>query len=237
MRRFVVLVGLLLIAGCAGENLPKYPMMEPGPSLVAMRDRSSGIKDISGQGAVTLINPRGGSVRLNAAFVFAPPDRARVRAYKFGQAVLDLTVKPEGLWLFLPRRDAHENDIRTASGNTGRAIRQWLLLIAGESQGGDATAHGAKLLVTRKMDDGTTLQTEIDRSTLTARQYTLTDPNGIQRFRLTLDHYMQVQSTVWPGRIVAQGPMGKIIIEMRDVELNEAPDGVFDPPVRAEKLP
>jgi outer membrane lipoprotein-sorting protein len=211
--------------------------MEPGQSLAVMRERSAAARDISGQGAVTLINPKGESVRLNAAFVFAPPDRARVRAYKFGQAVLDLTVTPESLWLFLPRRDAHEGDIRSGSANTGRAIRQWLLLIGGPSQSGAATTHGGKLVLTRNMEDGSTLRTEIDRATLTARQYVLSDAQGTERFRLTLDHYRQVQSIVWPGRIVAQSAMGKIVIEMRDVELNAAPPGAFDPPARAEKLP
>ncbi|HEV7299517.1 MAG TPA: hypothetical protein VGN72_09155 [Tepidisphaeraceae bacterium] len=237
MLRTIILACLAFACGCAApkEDIPTYPLMDSRASLATMRARAEQVQDISGQGTVTLTDPNGGTVQFDAAFVFGPPDRARVRAYKFGQAVLDLTVNPDGLWLFLPRQDARADQVRSASAGTGRAIRQWLQLLAGDKAGGSVQLTGQKLIVTRHEELIT--RGEIDRPTLTARSYTMSDRDGTQHFSLTLDRYRQVGPTVWPGRIVATSASGKIVIQLRDVELNVAAPTAFEPPPRAERLP
>jgi hypothetical protein len=158
-----------------------------------------------------------------------------VRAYKFGQAVLDLTVKPDGLWLFLPRQDSRAGQVRSASSDTGQAIRQWLQLLAGDREGASVQLTGQKLFVTWHEEMIT--RGEIDRPTLTARRYTMSDRDGTQHFSLKLDRYRKVGPTVWPGRIQATSRSGKIVINLRDIELNVAAPAAFEPPPRAERLP
>jgi outer membrane lipoprotein-sorting protein len=238
---YVFVVLMVAIVGCAPktiENIPRYPLMDPAASLATMRDRANGVRDISGQGAVTLTDARGGSVRLDAAFVFAPPDRARVRTYKFGQAVLDLTVTPNELWLFVPRKDERADQLRAAAGSTGRAVRQWLELLAGgdAAAGGEAEVVGDRIVVMQSQD-GLTTRSEIDRATLTARKFMIIDSTGKQQFTLTLTNYRQVGPAVWPSKIRAVSPTGTIDIESRDVEANVAPPAAFTPPARAERLP
>ncbi len=240
LRAFAVILLLTSIIGCKAnpqENIPRYRPMDVQASLQAMRDRSAAVRDISGEGAVTLTDEKGGSVRLDAAFVFAPPDRARVRTYKFSQAVLDLTVKPDGLWLFIPRQDDRASQLRDAAGNTGQAVRQWLALLAGQEvqQGDDVKIVGDRIHITRKTD-GLTTRSEIDRATLTARRFAVVDSAGVEQFTLTLSDYRVLEPTVWPGKIIAVSPTGTIVIESRNVEANVAPAAAFNPPARAERL-
>jgi outer membrane lipoprotein-sorting protein len=240
MQRLSVVACILLAAGCAQrENIPTYPPMDAQQSLATIRQRSAQIQNVSGEGAITLTDPTGRSVRLDAAFVLAPPERARVRAWKFGQAVLDLTILPEGTWVYLPRaEDDHAEQLRAASGNTGRALRQWLGLLAGQldTPQSSARVEGSRIIVTRPASDGMMLTAIVDRATLTPRRYALKDVAGRERFTLSLDHYRLLGPTVWPEHVEARSESGTIAIEMRDVELNDAAPGAFKPPARAVEV-
>ncbi|CAN5432424.1 hypothetical protein BH09PLA1_BH09PLA1_12530 [soil metagenome] len=238
--RIALLALLLAPIGCAPrENIPTYPNMPPADSLGQIERRSSVIGDISGEGAIVLIDPKGQSVRLDAAFVFAPPDRARVRAWKFGQAVLDLIVTGDGSWLYLPRQDKHADQLRSASTDTGRAVREWLALLAGgfDPKQDAVRESESQWIVTRPMAHDATLLAMIDRPTLTPRRYVMRDDRGRERFTLTLSQYRAVGETVWPMRIEAKSDSGLVQIDMRSVELNSAPSSAFKPPSRAERLP
>jgi hypothetical protein len=228
------------IVGCAQrENIPTYPSMDAQQSLRAIRERSAQVQNVSGEGAITLTDAKGQSIRFDAAFVFAPPDRARVRAWKFGQAVLDLTIVREGTWLYLPRgEDGHAEQLRSAAASAGRAVREWLTLLAGQLDTPETSVRieGSHLIVTRQAPDGLTLTATINRDTLTPRRYALKDNDGRERFSLALDQYRVLGPTVWPSRIDAKSDTGRIGIEMRDVELNDAPPGAFKPPARAVEV-
>src|SRR5438105_2819264 len=92
-----------LIAGCATpERIPKYPPMPPDQALKLLADRAHVIHAVTAQGTITLTRAKGDTVRLDAAVVLDPPTRARLRAWKFGHAVFDMTLTPEGLWLVAP---------------------------------------------------------------------------------------------------------------------------------------
>lgn len=233
--RAACILSLIALVGCTQrENIPTYPQMSIADSLKLMQERSSKIKDISGEGAITLTDPKGQSVRLDAAFVFAPPDRARVRAWKFGQAVLDLTVTSEATFLFLPRKDGHADQLRSASGDTSHAVREWLnRLSRGFDASGDVSESGSQLIVKTPQS----LVAYIDRKTLTPRRYVALDEAGRERFALTLSQYRTIGDTVWPMRIEAKSPSGLVRIDLRNMELNTAPDSAFKPPARAERLP
>jgi outer membrane lipoprotein-sorting protein len=229
----------VLIVGCAGapkESIPTYPLMDVQQSLAAMQQRNEGVESITGEGTVTMFDAKGGSVRLDAAFAFALPNATRIRAYKFGQAVLDLTVKSEEVWLYLPRQDGRAQDVRKASRSVAGAVELWLQLLGGGAAFGSWDTAGNKFIITDPRDR-TTMRLEIDRRTLTFRRCAMFGDEESEQFTLDLDRYRQVGNTVWPGRIKATSASGTILIEMRDVELNAAPPAAFQPPPRAERLP
>ena len=236
-----ILAIAIALAGCraAQDPIPVYALRPSGESLDVIRQRSAQIHDISGQGDITLTNAAGNSTALDGVFVFAPPDRARVRAYKFGQAVLDLTITPDGSWLFLARSDEHAGQLRSGSNDIGHALRQWLILLADPVGGADVSFEETptQLIVHRSLSADTNVICMIDRATLTPREYRLLDRQGNVRFTLRLDAYRVVGPTVWPTQIRAISPTGTIAIDLHDLSADVAPARAFDHPARAERLP
>lgn len=240
VARTTLILAMFALIGCARkENIPSYPMMSETESLDLIKQRSQDVRDVSGQGTVMLTDAKNNSVRMDAAFVFAPPNRARVRAWKFGQAILDLTLTKDETWLFLPRRDDHADQIKTASTETSRALREWLKLLAGDlsASGATITSTSREITITRPAEqDGQRIVCTIDRATLTPRKYELIDAQSRSHFSLTLSRYQTLGATVWPTQIEASGGTGRIEIVLRELLLNNAPEAAFKPPARAERL-
>jgi hypothetical protein len=236
----LVILMLPLVAGCAHEHIPTYPPMGDDQAITILHDRAQAIHTISAQALVTLTRSNGESVRLDAAVALQPPERARLRAWKFGQAVFDVTVTPQGLWLIVSRNDEHHQELLTAGSNAGKLIRQWLGLMTGSFEG-DARVVGRTsrtLQLQQPGEDGTTLECILDLKTLTPRRYAVRDRAGAERFSLVLSHYAEIGPTVWPRRIEAVSESGRIAIDLHDVEINsDLPPGAFHPPARAVKLP
>src|SRR5262245_2021549 len=93
----------LWCGGCApAEQIPTYPLMGPQQTLRRLSQRASEVHAVSGQGNLRLIRENGDGVLLDAAIAILPADRARVRAWKFGSAVFDLTILPDGVYLYAP---------------------------------------------------------------------------------------------------------------------------------------
>ncbi|HEY1629606.1 MAG TPA: hypothetical protein VGF52_07085, partial [Tepidisphaeraceae bacterium] len=223
----------LLLAGCEAEHIPTYPPMPASQATRILADRSRSIRNISAQGLITLQRTDGQTVRLDAAMAIERPGNARLRAWKFGQAVLDITLTPQGLWI-VALRDA------TAFGDkTANLTRRWLGLITGtfDDPGVIADESGPRLVLKQQTNDATIL-CEVDRKTLTARRYLLRDRQGQDRFTLTLSRYAQFNGIVWPRRIEAVSDAGRIVIDLHDVQINgELPASAFHPPARAMKIP
>src|SRR5262245_46809970 len=99
-----LLITLIFITGCAskGPPLPKYDWVDSQNALRILHDRAESIKTVSGTATIDLENAEGDSVRFDGAVAMAPPDRFRMRAWKFNQAVFDLTLTPDGLWILTP---------------------------------------------------------------------------------------------------------------------------------------
>jgi len=151
---------LVAVAGCrAPEPIPTYPSASASESFDRMQARAAQMRDVSGEGEITLVNADGNSVRLDAAFALAPPDQARVRAWKLGQAVLDLTVTGNGAWLFLPRTDEHAASLRSAAGDASRALHEWLALLSNRPDAGasDVRTTSDQFIITRSGKDASTI--------------------------------------------------------------------------------
>jgi hypothetical protein len=236
----------LLICGCATPrpNIPSYPPLDPPDTLRILAERSEHIRALSAEALVTLARDDGQTIRLDSALVMQPPDHLRLRAWKFGRAVFDLTVTPDGAWLIAPDDEQQREQIRRAAASTTQFARQWSMLMGaffGEPDLQVVHIDSRLMRVQLPPRPGQpTIVCEIDRPTLTPRQYLMLDDRGDARFRfrMLLDRYDLVDGIPFPRRVRAISDQGRIAIDMRSVELNgELAPAAFRPPRRAEKLP
>lgn len=244
VRSAVILASLLVAAGgCTHrfeEKIPTYDLMDAPSSLRALSERARLVKTLSGEGLITLTRADGESVRLDAAMAMRPPERARLRAWKFGRAIFDLTVAPEGIWIVAPEDPQRKEQITSAGVSAAKLARTWSVLSGGFFDGADLRSElrDGLMIVRRESPGEPAVVCEVDRRTLTPRRYVMIDDKGAQRFSLTLDHYRQFGDAVWPTRLIAVSDGGTVHVELRGVEVNpELPAGAFVPPRRAEKLP
>jgi outer membrane lipoprotein-sorting protein len=240
---FVALL-LLLAGGCAhhvsNENIPHYPQMDAPASLRHIAEQARQVKTLSSEGLITLTRPDGESVRLDAAMAMRPPELARMRAWKFGRGIFDLTVTPDGVWAVIPEDPKRKEQITSAGVSAAKLAKTWSILAGGffDSPGLTTEIKGPNLFVRRQSSDEPVVVCEVDRDTLTPRKYRMLDDKGVTRFSLTLDDYQQYGQVVWPTKLTAVSDSGTVEIELHDVEVNpELPAQAFVAPRRAEKLP
>jgi outer membrane lipoprotein-sorting protein len=245
-QRLLFLVLLFATAsGCARrppaeKGLPVFGNVDNATALRVLDERARAVRTLSSQCDLTLTRPDGQTVRLDGAVVMAPPDRLRLRAWKFNQAVLDLTLTPEGLWVMTPDDPSRRERVLPASLSAAQLGREWALL-SGSFFGDPALSVrevGDRLAVTKTVEDGRTIVCDVERSTLTPRRYRMFDAGGRARFTLTLSEYGMFEEIPWPTRLDAASGEGRILIRLKDVELNgELAPNAFKPPRRAEKQP
>ena len=249
-RLFGLLAALLPFAaapGCtshprnAAAALPTYPWVDEQTALRTLAARADAVRTVQAEASMTLTRAGGDSVQLDGAVVLAPPGRARLRAWKFNQAVFDLTLTPEGVWVMAPTDPGRREKVMPATAGAAQFVRNldWVTgAFFKESGLVVETPRGKPLVVSKVLDDeGRVLRCEVERDTLTPRKYTLLDPAGKGRFVLTLGDYQDFGGIVWPKRLRARGDTGTIDVRLRDVEFNTDPaPRAFVPPRRAEKL-
>jgi outer membrane lipoprotein-sorting protein len=233
---------LFAAAGCARKppptDLPTYAGLGDAAALKVLAERAAAVKALSAECRLTLTRPDGQSVRLDGAVVMQPPDRLRLRAWKFNQAVFDLTLTPDGLWVMTPGDEARREKVMPASLGAAQFGREWAILNGAFFLERDLIAGGDRrwLDVRRRLGDGRTILCRVDRRTLTPRRYEMRDASGDVRFRLALSDYRVVSGIPWPMALAARSGDGRIDVRMKGVELNqELAASAFRPPRRAEK--
>ena len=231
------------------ERLPTYPWVDDATALRTLAERGRAVKTLSAQASITLERPDGQTVRLDGAIVMEIPGSLRLRAWKFGQAVFDLTYTPDGLWIEVGGDSSRRRDVMPASLSAARMAKTWALLDGEffngpfDSAGAVVDRGGPTFTARRAMsDDSPPVSCDIERATLTPRRYHLDDPGrdsaGKSAFTLSLGRYADFGGVVWPTRIVATSAGGTVTIVLRDVEINgELAPNAFVPPRRAEKQP
>jgi hypothetical protein len=235
----LLLFGLLLAAGCAArsdEKLPTVKWRDHDEALRILAERAQAVRTVTAEGLITLIRPDGESVRFDLAMVRDRDRGVRLRAWKLGRAVFDLTMTPDGVWLLTPDDPSLKQKVRTAGVSARQLLDAWEMF-NGEffvSGNGDFQ-HRAGVLRYATSN----AFCEIDRRTLTPRRYALVDATGRQRFVLALSDYREITRIPFAHRYVATSrDEGEIRIVLREVELNaELAPAAFTPPRRAEKLP
>ena len=237
----ILCASLAAISGCArkaASPLPTYPGLDDAAALKVLAERAAAVKTLAARADLTLTRRDDQSVQLDGAVVMAPPEKLRLRAWKFGQAVFDLTLTPEGLWVMTPQDPGRREKVLPATLSAAQFGREWAVLNGRFFLENDlTTAGGGKWLnVSRRTGDGRLITCRVDRATLTPRAYEMRDPQGRVRFRFGLADYRMVNDTPLATRLAARSADGNIDIRLKDVELNQEPaPNAFRPPRRAEK--
>lgn len=236
----LVLTATTVLGGCAGgPPLPTYPPMTDKESLATIADRQASVTSISSVCDLDLTDVQGQRVSLDGVLLAQPPGNVRLRAWKFGHAVFDLTLANGKGWVVLPDEGpaAGKMDIqRMPAQRVGDALDMLgaSFFRTARPVGGDAVtliAQGSAL----GRDDVTC---EIDRLTLTPRRFVVGEEGEPLSSELLLDRYTPVVGVVWPMQMRLRSPSGEVVVSVREVELNgEVPAGAFTPPARAKALP
>ena len=216
------LVLLALTGGCVSpkSNVPAYTWADSNRPE-SLCQRFTAVHTVSSEWALTLTRDNGDSVRLDGALAMKLPDSVRMRAWKMGQAVFDLTITPAGLWIESPPDPNRRGQILPASLNTAKMARAWSI-VSGQFFCGDLTVVdvGGPCFRVERNIDGQHIVCQVDRATLTPERYSVIDSEGISRFTLSLDHYQIINGIVWPTRILAWSRGSRITIELKEAELN-----------------
>ena len=255
IRSRILLWPLLLVAGCADGGKPfvsAFRAQDAGQALSILKQRTALTHTASAQCQITLTRGPSQEVQFDGILAMQPPDRLRIRAFKFGQAVFDLTLRPDGLWIEAGESQGAREQIIPATLDAARLAHELLWLTGGfftlpGLTVDPADTHGA-FVYRRQLDDGSKVVCEVDRSMIVPIRYRLFDPAGAERFVLELGDYQDVNTIPWAMRwagysVLSPGPhppsvpaRAMIQINLSGVELNgELGTNAFVPPRRAEK--
>ncbi len=225
------------LGGCAA-SLPTYPAMPDADALGLIATRLDSVKSISGSADLSLTDAKGQTVSLEGVIVAQPPARARLRAWKFGSPVLDVTILPEGVWAYAASRagSTAADMTRLPAAGVSRSVE----MLAGSYFAGAHTVAKdstiATLVVVGAAFGREDVRCEIDRATLTPRRFVMNTPE--RSLEIILDGYSLVSGTAWAKRMEFRSPDGTIVIRLGDIELNgDIAQSAFVPSTRATKLP
>ncbi len=214
--------------------------MSPRESLDVVAARVEAVRTLSAECDLTLTDPAGESVRLDGAIAAAFPDRLRMRAWKFGNAVFDITVAAGRTWILAddaPRTPQQPDaGVWAAVDRLPSAIG---LLGAEYFRSARVTDDRRGLLtVTGPAFEGVDATCEIDRTTLTVRRLTFANDESASTRWVSFDRYHLIDAVVWPTRVRFSGPEGVIFLRFREVQLNGTlAESAFVPPRRAIEQP
>ena len=239
MKRLHALLLIAALAGCTHrptENIPPVQWRDHREALDILARRAEAVRTMTAQGLITLVRPDGESVRFDLVMVRDAERGVRLRAWKLGRAVFDLTMTRDGsVWLLTPDDPALKQKVRDAGVSARKVVETWDTLNGSlfRARDGQLTEDRDGLIYRRGE-----IVCRVDRQTLVPRRYELRDDRDRVRFTLDLSDYREIAGQPFPHRYGATSDDGKVLIALRDVELNsELAPNALAPPKRAEKLP
>ena len=234
------IVAILVVGVGCGTPLPRYEWHDAPTALHTMSRRDGGIRTFSSSCRI-LLESGAGRVELTAALVAQPPHHLRLRAWKFSQAVFDITLNDDGLFV-LDKNQAKDASETLQRVNHARFIEAIALLPGFEHAAAwhtCARSDGDEFAITKPLPDrGAALECTVDKSTLIRKRCVYRDDGGHVRQTLSFDAYAIVGDTVWPMRVDGSGESGSFVLLFDRIEVNvELAARAFDPPRRAVKQP
>ena len=230
---------LVVGVGCA-SRLPRYEWHDAQTAIRTMTRRDRAIRTFSAACRI-LLESEGGRVELTGALVAKPPNRFRLRAWKFSQAVLDITLNEDGLFVLDKSRSGERiESLRRV--NHARFIDAIALLPGFEHDAAWRTGAGTdddEFAIMRPLpDQGSAIECAVDKNTLVRKRCVYRDDGGQVRQSLDFDGYALLGDTVWPTRVEGGGESGSFVLSFDRIDVNtELAPRAFDPPRRAVKQP
>jgi len=206
-------------------------------------ERSARSQTLSSPCRLILADPNTGPTQLDGAIAARMPGFLRIRAWKFSQPVMDITLTPAGLWLYSAQDDESPGNRPSPFASlTAEQLRQAWSLVMGEipldSWTWDQTTSQPDITIRQDWESGGSIVCTIDRPTLTLRRCTVTRSTDATVLTLTLDRYQAIEQVAVPTRVIMQSQHGTITILLDDVSLSEElPPTAFDAPRRAVRQP
>lgn len=238
-------------SGCGTQAeftpLPIYTTMSDQDSLQRIAARQSAINTVSARCDLVLTDPQGQTVNLDGALLIMPVTTAgpkvRLRAWKLGQTVFDITLTNGEAWLIAPDNPRIKGpDNTTGPVQISRRIAEALDFIGPEFFESAAIVSSTPTSITAKSATANFTQTicVIDRATLIPQRFTAGDQTASAGLisEIFFYDYRLIGGIPWAHRLHLTSPGGTVVVNMSDVELNaELPPSAFVPPARAKQLP
>ena len=234
---FIVLFGSFLAIGGCAPGLPVHPWRGHDLALRTIVHRAERLETLTAECRLILTRPDGTSTHLKGALVARMPGYFRLRAWKFSQPVFDVTLTPQGLWVFAADR-ADADPLQSLPAE--RIVDAWSFLSAGIVDPSwdplpDLDERRFRVGKDVSSDDAPT-KCAIDRSTFTIRECEFRTDEHDETLALKMDLYTVIDGHVWPKRIEAVSDQGRVTLLLDDVSINaEISEGAFQPPRRAIK--
>ena len=232
---------VVLAVGCTAP-LPTYPWRGADEAVKQLRERSATIRTFSGECDLAIGRPGAPSVRLQGAVAARMPSEVRLRAWKLQTPVVDMTARPDGVWLWVSDRVRSKVAVDEPQKSNGRgSVAMWTPGSAAwmSDPAAKVLDKGGRRFSIQYEPPGTNhvkLVATIERSTLTIRRYQLYE-GGRLRHQLDLDDYRLFDAGVWPARWSFRSGDRLMEMRLRTFEFNESiPDGVFSPAKGAERV-
>lgn len=218
------------VTGCASV-LPTYAWTGHDDAMAHIVQQQQAINSVRGSCSIYMQQGAGGGVSLDGAIAARQPSYLRLRAWKFNHTAFDLTASPDGLWL-LTGDEPSESPTRVTFDQVTAA---WSLLSGAFFQTAkQVSTSSTEHIVAGRDADGSMVRSVIDRRTRVPLRFEYLDEQGIARAALRLERHRSVDGYIWPMQLTFLSDDARIVITMRDVEINrEIPSAVFQPPSRA----
>ena len=214
--------------------IPRRPWVNLLYGINSINERAQSLNTVLAVGDIILTKADGkSSVTLEAALLLENSDYLKLRAWKAGQVVMDITYTPESVWVWTSQQAPELTFTRAALTQLVAAMRGQVPTNAEQ-----ISENEHWITASATLENGAPIQFRIHKPTLTITQFTYFDKQQTRRQTLVMDQYDLINHQPWPRRIRAEGEMGFMLINLREVEINEPlPPHAFVPIDRAVRQP
>lgn len=248
----VMMFMLLCLAatGCRstppGEAVPQTLGLSDAQVLAVLAERAERVQRVMASGTLRLDSESEGSVRLEVALLASGDDRLRLRAWKLGQPVFDLTRDGQAVWLWASDRASGDGPPAERYPITADHLDTGWRLLTGRlfTQSPDRVVSRVPLVVEYDLENpraagvATRARLTINRMNQTLTRCEVIDPDGRVRQTLAPERYRLINGIPWSTRVVSSTPGSSFRLTFDDVELNGGlPASAFAPPRNAQRQP
>lgn len=239
----LLFAAITLATGCRskppGKELPHYDNLTTPEVLTALAERAEAIQTYYGSGTLRLTDPERGEVSLDAVILARDDDRLRLRVWKLGRAVFDLTRDGDTLWLWT--RDQDDTQANPTDALTAEFIGTGWSLVSGRlfADPPQRIVSERPLIVeySLNIERTTTARLHIDRQTLTLTRCDIVSKGDAIEQRITPQAYRLINGVPTATRIESTG-RSRFTLKLDDIEINgPLPETAFTPPRDARSRP